>query len=183
MGYALARSAVESGAEVVLISGPTSLPAPSGLTFHTVETTQQMYEAVSREFESCDCLIMAAAPADYRPARPSDTKLKKRADALALELVPTVDILREMGLRKRPGQVLVGFALETDHGLVNAREKLRAKNLDMVVLNSPSDPHSAFDHDTNQVTIIVPGAKPRSLDLMPKSELAIVLLDAIARML
>ena len=175
MGYAIARAAREAGASVTLISGPTSLAAPAGVTTVSVETTQDMFDAVSRIFDKCDCLIMAAAPADYRPSRVATSKLKKKSDDLTLELSPTVDILKEMGKRKRAGQVLVGFALETDNGIENARTKLTAKNLDLIVLNSPSDPDSAFDHDTNKVTLIVPNKEPEELPLLQKHEVASII--------
>lgn len=179
MGYALAQAAADIGAEVTLIAGPTSLSAPSGVKFLSVETTQEMFNAVAVEFGACDCLIMAAAPADYRPVEAARSKLKKKTDDLSLSLTPTVDILKEMGKRKSKGQLLIGFALETENGLVNARVKLKAKNLDMIVLNSPSDPNSAFDHDTNKVTLIVQGRPPEALPLLPKHEVAVTLLDRI----
>lgn len=182
MGYALAQAAADIGAEVTLIAGPTSLSAPSGVKLLSVETTQEMFDAVTAEFGACDCLIMAAAPADYRPVEAARSKLKKKTDDLSLSLTPTVDILKEMGKRKRKGQLLIGFALETDNGLVNARAKLKAKNLDMIVLNSPSDPNSAFDHDTNKVTLIVPTKKPEELPLARKTSVAAVILDHIAQL-
>lgn len=182
MGYALAHAAVEIGADVVLISGPTNLTAPPGVTLVSVETTQEMFDAVWSAFDTCDCLIMAAAPADYRPSKPAQSKLKKKNDNMSLSLTPTVDILKEIGKRKRKGQLLIGFALETDNGLANARAKLRAKNLDMIVLNSPSDPDSAFDHDTNKVTLIVPVGKPEELPLLPKEEVAALLLARVGSM-
>ena len=141
-----------------------------------------MYEAVQSRFGRIDCLIMAAAPADFTPAAPKSRKIKKGEAGLDLELKPTIDILARLGARKKR-QVLVGFALETDHGPANARKKLKAKNLDLIVLNSPSDPNSAFDFDTNQVTIIRPGRRPEVWKLLPKSAVAARLINLITELL
>ena len=182
MGYALARSAVELGAQVTLVSGPTELRPPDGAVLVAVETTDQMYRAVEREFDRCDCLVMAAAPADFTPTKPVSSKIKKSAQGLSLNLRPTVDILASLAPRKR-NRLVVGFALETDDALANARRKLRDKNLDLIVLNSPRDEGSAFGHDTNKVTLIRPGRKPETWPLLPKSEIAVKLLEKIASLL
>ena len=172
MGYALAEAARDLGATVFLVSGPVSIPPPAGMTIESVETTAQMHAAVASHFEKADLLIMAAAPADYRVAHPADQKLKKSAEALSLELSPAVDILRDLAKHKREGQIVVGFALETDNGVDNARKKLKEKNLDLIVLNSPNDMASAFDHDTNRVTIIAPGRKPDVWPLLSKRDVS-----------
>ncbi len=182
MGYALAEAAVSAGAEVVLVSGPTSLTVPAGVEFIGVETTREMYDAVRSRFWQIDCLIMAAAPADFTPATPKTRKIKKGEGGLDLALKPTIDILARLGAKKKR-QVLVGFALETDNGVANARQKLKAKKLDLVVLNSPRDPNSAFDFDTNQVTIIRPGHKPDAWALMSKSEVATKLINLVSDLL
>jgi phosphopantothenoylcysteine decarboxylase/phosphopantothenate--cysteine ligase len=182
MGYALAQAALDLGASVVLVSGPTSLTPPAGVEFVSVETTAQMYEAVSARFDNTDCLIMAAAPSDFAPEQTAEEKIKKQAAALGLKLVPTIDILKTVGARKRKGQVLVGFALETENAIANARKKLGAKNLDLIVLNSPRDEGAAFESDTNKVTIIQPGQDPVLWPLMSKVEVASNLLDLIASM-
>jgi phosphopantothenoylcysteine decarboxylase/phosphopantothenate--cysteine ligase len=182
MGFALAEAAAEMGAEVTLISGPTALPVPSRVELKAVETTREMYEAVSKRFARTDCVIMAAAPADFEPARTFPHKIKKNAKGLSLEFKPTVDILRSLGERKKH-QLLVGFALETENGVANARKKLKEKNLDLIVLNSPNDPQSGFESDTNQVTVIHPGKKPQNLPLMSKHELAVRLIRLIADLL
>jgi phosphopantothenoylcysteine decarboxylase/phosphopantothenate--cysteine ligase len=179
MGFALAEAAAEMGAEVTLVSGPTALPVPSGIESVSIESTREMYEAVSKRFARTDCVIMAAAPADFEPARAFPQKIKKNAKGLSLELKPTVDILRTLGERKKR-QLLVGFALETENGVANARKKLKEKNLDLIVLNSANDPQSGFESDTNQVTVIRSGQKPRKLPLMLKRDLAIKLLELIA---
>ena len=182
MGYALAEAAHALGAEVTLIAGPTSLAAPGGIEVVPIEITQQMYEAVAARFEGCDCLIMAAAPADFTPSHAASEKIKKAEAELRVELKPTVDILAEMGRRKKK-QVLIGFALETENGDANARKKLKAKNLDLIVLNSPRDAQSAFGYDTNKLTLIRPGRKADAWPLLNKSEAAERLLALTARML
>lgn len=139
MGYAIAQAAARRGCEVVLISGPVSLPAPDGVRLVKVESAAEMLDAVSSEFSACDCLIMAAAVADYRPAKPSVSKLKKTPGNLSLELERTVDILAEMGRRKTAGQILVGFAAETSDLLGYAAKKLQSKNLDFIAANYVSD--------------------------------------------
>ncbi len=183
MGYALASAAKAAGARTVLISGPTSQTKPPGVDYVSVETTAEMHAAVSKHFSRADCLIMAAAPADFSPQKLAGQKIKKANTGLQLSLKPTVDILKEMGSKKKPGQILVGFALETENGVANARRKLKEKNLDLIVLNNPRDKNSAFDHDTNKVSLIRPGKKPDHWDLQNKSDVARKLLDAIASML
>jgi len=183
MGYAVAVAARDSGARTILISGPTSLTPPPGVEFIPVETTAEMHKAVSRHFGKADCLIMAAAPADFSPGKAAGQKMKKSDSTLELTLKPTVDILKEMGKKKQKGQVLVGFALETENGVANARRKLKEKNLDLIVLNNPLDEKSAFDHDTNKVTLIRPGKKPEEWRLQSKNDVASNLLAVIVKML
>jgi phosphopantothenoylcysteine decarboxylase/phosphopantothenate--cysteine ligase len=180
MGYAIAAAAVEWGAETVLISGPTSLDPPHGVSFESVESTHDLHEAVQHHFEEADVLIMAAAPSDYRPARASDTKLK-RSGSLALHLEPTVDILRSLASDRRKGRIVVGFALETDNGIENARKKLAEKHLDIIVLNQPGR-DSGFLTDTNRVTILRPNAAPEEWPLLSKEEVARRLMVLIAEL-
>ena len=182
MGYALATAAADLGADVTLVTGPTSLADPVGVTIVSVESTEEMYRAVSGRFSRIDCLIMAAAPADYAPADVSDQKIKKTGAAPTMALKPTIDILERLGRRKKK-QLLVGFALETENGLANARKKLKAKNLDLILLNSPCDPGSGFDSDTNRVTLIRPGRKPEAWALENKSDLARRILDVVVNLL
>jgi phosphopantothenoylcysteine decarboxylase/phosphopantothenate--cysteine ligase len=182
MGLALAVAARDLGAEVTLVAGPILQPPPAGIETVQVESTEEMYRAVSSRFAKADCLIMAAAPADFTPVAPSAQKIKKAGAPTSIDLKPTVDILSQLGSRKKK-QLLIGFALETEHGVENARRKLKAKNLDMIVLNSPRDPQSGFEHDTNQVTLLRPGRRPEPWSLMPKVEVAAKLLELIARML
>lgn len=182
MGYALAEAAQSLGADTVLISGPTSLTPPPGVRFVSFESTAELHQAASAEFESADCLIMAAAPADFCPSRVAAQKIKRGLAGLTIDLEPSTDILADLGARKREGQLLVGFALETDKPLENARRKLKAKRLDLIVLNQVGET-TGFDSDTNQVTIIAPGRKPQSWPLQEKTEIAVRLLDMLAAML
>jgi phosphopantothenoylcysteine decarboxylase/phosphopantothenate--cysteine ligase len=145
MGYALAKAALRRGAEVVLVSGPSALPVPPGVTFVGVTTASEMGEASIRYFQQSTIVVMAAAVADYRPIKRHPTKVKKVSSPLTIELERTQDILKEMG-SKRNSQFLVGFALETEDVVDNASRKLKEKNLDMVVANSPV----GLSSDTNQ---------------------------------
>jgi phosphopantothenoylcysteine decarboxylase/phosphopantothenate--cysteine ligase len=182
MGYAIAEAARDLGADTILISGPATLAVPAGVTFESVETTDQMHQAVDAHFKSCHCLIMAAAPADYTPTSPAASKMKKRAKDIRLALRPTIDILAEMG-RKKGKRILVGFALETDDGVDNARKKLRAKKLDLIVLNNPRDEGAAFDFDTNKITLIFASGDIEEYPLMDKSDVACLILEKIAALL
>ncbi|MFB3881155.1 MAG: bifunctional phosphopantothenoylcysteine decarboxylase/phosphopantothenate--cysteine ligase CoaBC [Armatimonadota bacterium] len=194
MGYALAEAAARRGAEVTLVSGPTSLAAPAGCHVVQVETAQEMYEATLARFEQADVLIGAAAVADWAPASPSPHKLKKggapgkgrsrtpnpEPRALNLQLHPTPDILAECGRRKQPGQILVGFAAETENLVANARAKLRAKNLDMIVANDVSTAGAGFDSDENAGKLLLAGGRPVDLPKMSKAAFAERVLDAVA---
>jgi phosphopantothenoylcysteine decarboxylase/phosphopantothenate--cysteine ligase len=137
MGYALARAALKAGHQVTLITAPTALKPPAGAQVVRVESAAQMFAVVKEHFGRCDCLIMAAAVADYTPTRPSKTKLKKQSTRLTLELKPTPDILKWAGRQKKHGQMLVGFALEDQDLRTNAERKMREKHLDMIVANTP----------------------------------------------
>lgn len=181
MGYALAASAAALGAEVTLISGPAAITPPFGVKLKMVETTVQMARAVKREIKAADCLIMAAAPSDYSATKVSSSKIKRTASLQAIELKPTDDILKSIiGLNEK--LLVVGFALETDDAVKNARTKLREKKLDLIAVNRPS-PDSGFDTDTNQLTILAPGRKAVTWPLMSKIKAADKLLAMIARML
>ena len=182
MGYALAKAAVELGAETTLISGPTNLAPPEGVTFIPFESTSQLHQAVVSEFKHADCLVMAAAPADFRPSDINSHKIKRQGNDLNLAMEPTVDILKAVSSKKRKGQYVVGFALETDNALDNARKKLREKNLDMIVLNTVGK-DTGFNSDTNRITLIRPRRKAETWSLMDKSEIAIKLLEKIESLL
>ena len=183
MGYALAQAALDLGAEVTLISGPTDLKPPKSASFVGVETTDQMARAVLKEFGKSDCLIMAAAPADFTPATTQKSKIKKATASLELKLKPTTDILKEVARIRRKNQRVIGFALETDDELANARRKLVEKQLDMIVLNNPLMTGEGFQHDTNKVMLITARKTPITLSLAPKSEIASQIVDVIASML
>ncbi len=183
MGYAIAQAAAAIGAEVTLISGPTGLSAPAGVRLVPVEKTAEMRDAVLREFAKCDCLIMAAAPSDFTPAHASDSKLKRTEKSIQLTLEPTADILKGIAGQRKSGQIVIGFAVETENDEINARRKLDEKQLDLIVLNNPTEPGAAFDHDTNKVTILAPGEKSEAWPLLSKLEVAARLMDRVTFLL
>ena len=179
MGYALAEAAARRGGSVTLVTGPTSLSPPSDTEVVQVQTAEEMDEAVQARREEAELVFMAAAVADYAPANPSSTKRKKDDHDLVLHLRRTPDILKALGENKRPDQVLVGFALETDDALENARRKLEEKNLDWITLNNPTEEGSGFGPSTNRVTLLRRGGSAEELPLMPKAEVAEALLDRV----
>src|SRR6266705_2680407 len=182
MGYALAQAAYARGADVVLVSGPSDLPLPFGVTAHRVETTAEMQRATQALVTRADLLIMAAAPADYRPAEPSAAKRPRANGGLTLELEATPDIL---GSLKRPKKcVVVGFALEVGgNGLARAQAKLREKDLDAIILNDAHEPGAGFEVTTNRVTIIRRSGDPIELPLLSKRDVADKILDAVEQSL
>ena len=185
MGYELAEEARKRGAEVRLISGPCVLTAPPGLDIIRVETTEEMAQAVSQHFSASQALIMAAAPADFRPNVVQPQKIKKhsKGQGVDLRLRTTTDILQQLG-KSKGSQILIGFALETEKGIENARAKLQAKNLDLVVLNHPH-PTAGAGIGTNaiQATLIGLEGSEEALPVMSKSALAATLLDRLERLL
>jgi phosphopantothenoylcysteine decarboxylase / phosphopantothenate---cysteine ligase len=184
MGVAIAAAAWRRGADVTLVAGPLSVPVPVGVRHVAVETTQEMYDAVERSLADADVVVMAAAPADYRPATVAANKLKKSGGARSIELVENPDIL--MGTRgsRRDGAVIVGFALETDDVVANARRKLSAKELDIIVVNDATETGAGFGVDTNRVTIISRDhEQPEHVPLLSKHEVADVILDRIEALL
>jgi phosphopantothenoylcysteine decarboxylase/phosphopantothenate--cysteine ligase len=184
MGVALAAAAWRRGAEVTLIAGPLGVPAPVGVRVLNVETTEQMHNAVARVLADADVLVMAAAPADYRPASSSAHKLKKSGGARTIELVENPDILASTRSSRRPGAVVVGFALETDDVIANAQRKLIDKELDMIVLNDATEAGAGFGVDTNRVSIIGRGIEqPERLPLLSKPEVADAILDRVEMLL
>ena len=174
MGIALAEALADQGADVELILGPsTLLPKNSGIKITRITAASEMYDEANRAFRTADITIMAAAVADYSPEKTAPEKIKKNAGAfLHLNLVKTPDILRSLGERKKPGQILIGFALETTDEVTNAKEKLRSKNLDMIVLNSLNDEGAGFQHDTNRITIIDKEEQLHKFELKSKQEVA-----------
>ena len=181
MGYAIAEAARDRGARVTLVSGPVQLSAPAGVEVVYVESSAQLCKAVLERGAEADAVIQAAAPADFRPAQTAAHKIKKTGEGMTLALENTVDIAAELGRRKRPGQVLVAFAAETDDLLENAKGKLERKNADLVVANDVSRSDAGFGVDTNAVTLITrEGA--RALPLMSKREAADGILDLVAEL-
>jgi phosphopantothenoylcysteine decarboxylase / phosphopantothenate---cysteine ligase len=176
MGYALARAAVQRGAEVVLISGPTALEPPAGVKLMPVNTAAEMRQAIFNEFATCTAVIMAAAVADYHPVEFSPEKIKRGKGPLDVRLEPNPDILKELSQRK-DRKLLVGFAAETGNLNANAEKKLREKNLDMIVANDVTKEGSGFDGDTNIVTIFDRRGASRSLPLMSKDNVAEQIFD------
>lgn len=154
MGFALAEACRQAGAEVTLVSGPSHLPTPTGVTRIDVESAGEMFVASMDRFEQCDWAIFSAAVADYRPATAATQKIKKQDAALRIDLEPTADILAAAGKAKKAHQKVVGFALETENGLENAQGKLLRKNADLIVLNTLGDVGVGFGVDTNAVTLV-----------------------------
>ena len=182
MGFALAEAAAARGARVLLVTGPTHLAPPPGVECIRVQTTQEMYEAVLARAEGTDAIIKAAAPADYRAAKVAPAKIKKGREILTLELTPTPDILAELA-RRKGASVLVGFAAETEELVANAREKLRKKNLDLVVANDVGAKDAGFAAETNRVTLVSGDGEIEALPLLSKQEVAHRILDRVARLL
>jgi phosphopantothenoylcysteine decarboxylase/phosphopantothenate--cysteine ligase len=181
MGYAIAESALSRGADVTLISGPSRLQAPEGVKFVSVESANEMFNAVEAVYSDCDALIMSAAVADFKPKNTFESKQKKASSSLnTIELIDTVDILKYSG-EKKVGQKLIGFALETDNELENARLKLQNKNLDMLVLNSLNDKGAGFGTDTNKVTFVFNNHEVMH-ELKSKREVANDIIDALEKM-
>lgn len=171
MGYALARTAKRRGAKVTLISGPTNLPAPPGITTVPVQTAAEMAEAVREHAPAANIIVKAAAVADFKPKKVASLKIKKAGADLQLELEPTQDILATLGGERRPNQVLVGFAAESNNHEAEGRRKLEAKKADLIVVNDILGKRTGFDVDTNQVTLITrDGAE--QLALLSKEETA-----------
>jgi phosphopantothenoylcysteine decarboxylase/phosphopantothenate--cysteine ligase len=179
MGYAIAEAAAVRGADVVLVSGPTTLDAPDGVEVVKVETAEEMNEAVQARRDDADYVFGAAAVADYTPTDPSASKRKKEEGDLVLHLRRTPDILKTVGDHRRPEQVLVGFALETDDGLDNARRKLEEKHLDWIVLNNPTEEGAGFGPSTNRVTLLSRDGTTEELPLLSKTKVANTLLDRV----
>ena len=182
MGYALAAAAARRGADVTLVSGPTALPTPDGVLRVDVTSADEMHAAVQRRADA-DLVVMAAAVADYTPAEPSDRKVKKGDGDLTLRLRRTPDILAALGERKRDGQTLVGFALETHDGIEHARGKLDRKNLDWIVLNHANEAGAGFGPGTNRVTILGRDGTAEELAQMPKAAVAEAILDRVVAVL
>ncbi|SFA74920.1 MULTISPECIES: bifunctional phosphopantothenoylcysteine decarboxylase/phosphopantothenate--cysteine ligase CoaBC [unclassified Bacillus (in: firmicutes)] len=179
MGYAIAAEAQKAGADVILVSGPVSIPVPSGVKVKKVESAKEMMEAVMADFDQVDIVIKTAAVADYRPKLAYDHKIKKQPGDEVIELERTQDILFELGTRKK-NQVLIGFAAETDNVEEYARQKLFKKNADMIVANNVKSEGAGFGTDTNIVTMYKKEGDPIRLPLMTKVEVAKRIIEEIA---
>jgi phosphopantothenoylcysteine decarboxylase/phosphopantothenate--cysteine ligase len=182
MGVAVAEAAWRRGAEVVLVAGPLGIPAPSGVRLIRVETTAEMHDAVASEIGAADALIMAAAPADFRPRRAAPSKIKKDAAPSVIEMEATPDILAATRSKRKDGMVVVGFALETDSAVANARLTLTAKGLDLVVVNVAGEEGAGFEVDTNRVSLLSRDGV-EELPLSSKSDVADAILDRVEGLL
>ena len=176
MGYAIAEQARCRGAEVALISGPTELPTPAGVKVEYIRTVADLKAATIRAYQKADALIMTAAVLDFRPEHVSKSKIKKRDGNLSLHLLPNEDFLVPLG-KNKGDRIVIGFAMETDHAMANARKKLNEKNLDLIVLNELNVEGAGFGVDTNVVTFIEPHREPVALPLMSKRDVADRILD------
>ncbi|MGO8786597.1 MAG: bifunctional phosphopantothenoylcysteine decarboxylase/phosphopantothenate--cysteine ligase CoaBC [Terriglobia bacterium] len=179
MGYALAEASRRRGARVVLISGHTHTEAPTVDTFERVRTAGEMAEAVFRHAEAASVVLMAAAVADFRPAAAHSGKIKKQQGAPDVKLEPTTDILADLSRRRRDGQIIVGFAAETEDVVENAAAKLHAKHLDLLVANDVNQDGAGFDVDTNIVTLLFPDGRKIELEKMSKFDVANRVLEEV----
>lgn len=185
MGLAIASSFAAQGADVLLICGPgvQTLSNSSNIKRIDVNSASDMHKACLEHFKKVDIAIMSAAVADYRPAQAANQKIKKKSDTLTIELIKNPDILQDLGTKKTSKQILIGFALETQNEELNANDKLKRKNLDMIVLNSLNDKGAGFGTDTNKVTFIYKRKTAKSLPLMTKQEVAGEIINEVLKML
>ncbi len=183
MGFRVAEAAWERGAEVTLVTGPSAEAPFEGLQVVRVDTTAELHAAVATHLPAADLLVMAAAPADWRVAEPRETKHARADGPVALALTPTADILSETRASRKPGAVIVGFALETGDPSARAREKLERKGLDLVVANDALEPGAGFEVATNRVTLLGRDGPATALPLMPKADVAEAILDAAEALL
>lgn len=181
MGYAIAEASLKKGFRVTLVSGPTSLEDVPKARMIRVVSASEMHRAVMKECAKADLIIMTAAVSDYRPKIISRQKIKKEKKTLAITLAPTQDILYEVGLRKKKGQVLVGFAAETHELKKNALGKIKRKNLDFIVANRVGEKGSGFESANNQALLIDAQGDTTLFPLMSKKKLAVMILDAILK--
>ena len=181
MGYAIARICRQRGAEVTLVTGRTNLPRPAGIDIVDIKSAQDMFEAVTSRSKEQNLIIKAAAVADYRPAVVAEEKVKKADGDMSIALERTQDILAYLGEHKQPGQVLCGFAMETENMVEHALGKLKKKNLDLIVANNVKVEGAGFGTDTNVVTLIT-DEEIRELALMKKEEVAQQLVDELLKL-
>lgn len=185
MASAIADELSRRGAQVTVVSGPAAVyPSEAAVRIRKVISAGEMYQAAVEEYDrGCDITVLCAAVADFTPASPSGTKIKKDGGSMTLELLPTKDIAAAIGERRRSGGVIAGFALETDHARDNALSKLRRKNMDMIVLNSMQDAGAGFGVDTNKVTVFRRDGSQQDIPLCSKAEVASAIVDNIENML
>jgi phosphopantothenoylcysteine decarboxylase/phosphopantothenate--cysteine ligase len=181
MGYAVAEAAARRGAKVILVSGPTSLEAPQGVERQDVRSTREMLDAVVRNFAQASIGIFAAAVADFRPAEPAASKIKRGMESVTLRLEPNPDILATVA-RDKGERLVVGFAAETENVAENARKKLTQKNADLIVANDVTVEGAGFDYDTNIVTLFSRDGRDLALPRMSKAEVADKILDEALRL-
>jgi phosphopantothenoylcysteine decarboxylase / phosphopantothenate---cysteine ligase len=181
MGYAVAEAAAQRGAQVILVSGPTSLEVPAGIERINVQSAEEMHRAVLEQVADCSIAIFAAAVADYRPIDVNGQKIKRTKDSMTISLEPTPDILASVA-RNKGDRLIVAFAAETENVAENARNKLAAKNADLIVANDVTAEGAGFDHDTNVVTLIARDGRDLALPRMSKSEVAQRILDEVVRL-
>ena len=179
MGIALAVEAVNRGANVTLVLGPTFEPVPNGIDVIRVKSATEMFEQCTARFSKINIAILSAAVADYAPVKVAKEKIKKTEDHFELGLQKTPDILKTLGSQKKAGQFLVGFALETNNEKENALKKLKQKNADIIVLNSLADKGSGFGHNSNKITIFDNNGKELAFELKPKKQVAKDIIDTI----
>jgi phosphopantothenoylcysteine decarboxylase/phosphopantothenate--cysteine ligase len=182
MGMAIAKELYNRGAEVTLIAGPSKIESMNGIQLIKVNTAEEMYNACTKSFKNADIGIMAAAVADYTPAKREKEKIKKNEKDLSLELKQTRDILKTLGEQKKGKQILVGFALETSNEKQNALKKLKTKNADLIVLNSLNDKDAGFGKDTNRITIFEKGGKEFQFETKSKQEVAKDIVNTIIQL-
>ena len=184
MGYAIANKFAKAGANVTLVSGQVALKSPdASINLVKVRSAKEMYESTKTYFGEADIIILSAAVADYTPTIVAEKKIKKKEDTFIIELTKTTDIAKTLGTLKRPEQLMVGFALETDHEVENALGKIKSKNLDMIVLNSLQDSGAGFGHDTNKISIIKKDGTMVNFDLKSKQDVAMDIVEMVVNYL
>lgn len=179
MGYAIAEAAAKLGHECVLISGPTALRPPKNVKFISVESADEMFGEIRRESKNSDIIIMAAAIADYKPKKMAASKIKKREQSITIELIKNPDILEWLGKNKKKGQIIVGFAAETENLIANAKEKLIKKNVDWIAANDVSRKDAGFSSDKNEITMLSKSGEIIKLPLQSKKKLAVKILSQL----
>jgi phosphopantothenoylcysteine decarboxylase / phosphopantothenate---cysteine ligase len=184
MGFAIAETCAQQGANVILISGPVNLvPIHPEITWIRVQTAKEMFDACKTHFSGCDSAILAAAVADFSPEKTYTDKVKRDKEDWKINLKPTLDIAAELGAKKTERQILVGFALETENELENAKVKLRKKNFDFIVINSLNDEGAGFGTDTNKITILDKNNNIDKFELKSKTEVSADIVEKLIGMM